>query len=251
MSTPLNGSLLKGVAILDLFTAERPEITAAIVTSELAMNAATAHRFLTTLVEAGVLISFQRGRYCLSQKMRDLGRIADQSLQLGTLVQPIIEQAARTLNESVMACRFTDLGPQCLAVASSSRPISVNIKVGTTLPMHASAQGKLWLAFAAPRARAAHLAELALVPHSARTITDAATFDAELDSIATQKCATNSGENEENIGACAVPVFDAQGRMILSLSAFGMLSRFDAALQSRARACLSQAAAEITALGVC
>ncbi|WP_425964126.1 helix-turn-helix domain-containing protein [Rhizobium nepotum] len=53
MATNVNFSLIKGLAILDLITEGRPEITTAIVVNELGMNTATAHRFLMTLEEDG------------------------------------------------------------------------------------------------------------------------------------------------------------------------------------------------------
>lgn len=249
MSTPLNGSLLKGFAILGLFTRDRSEITAATVTSELSMNAATAHRFLTTLVEAGVLTSLRRGQYCLGHRMQELGKIAEKSLRLEALVQPVIDRVARELNESVMACRLGDAGPICLAVAQSARPISVNIRVGTILPLHASAQGKLWLAFVTPKDRDAYLSGMTMAARSDNTITDLSAFRAELTEIQQKGFAVNKGENEEDIGAVSVPVFDTRGQMIVSLSAFGMLSRFDAQLEERAKTTLFQAAKEIEAIG--
>lgn len=249
MSTPLNGSVLKGFAILGLFSQDRTEITAATVTSELSMNTATAHRFLTTLVEAGVLTSLRRGQYCLGHRMQELGKIAEKSLGLEALVQPVIDRVSGDLNESVMACRLGDAGPICLAVSPSARSISVNIKVGTVLPLHASAQGKLWLAFLDPKDRNARLSRMTLTAYSDHTNTDLSALLAELAMIQKQGFALNKGENETDIGAVSVPVFDKRGQMIVSLSVFGMLSRFDGQMTERAKQALRHAAKEIEATG--
>ena len=245
MGTPLNGSLLKGFAILDLFSPERTEITAAAVTAELDMNTATAHRFLTTLEQAGALTSYRRGHYCLSHRFEELGAIAGLSNQLGALAQPVIELVSRELNESVMACRLGQSGPVCIAVAPSSRPITVNIKVGTTLPLHATAQGKLWLAYLDQKERETRLKLLDLDPFSANTITDRSALEDELAAIRERGDARNRGENEPDIGAVSVPVFAREGRMVLSISAFGMLSRFDDLLTGRAAQALRNAASGI------
>lgn len=244
MSTPLNGSLLKGFAILGLFSKERTEITTAIVTSELAINTATAHRFLTTLIEAGALTNHKRGHYCLSHNIQTLGKIAENGMPLSTIVQPIIDLAAIDLNESVMACQFLSAGPTCIAVASSSRPISVNINVGVTLPIHASAQGKLWLAFMSAKDRQQTLKAVSLNSISQHTIATPSALDIEIAAIQEQGYAANDGENEEDIGAISVPVFGPDKRMILSLSAFGMLRRFDARFKKQAKIRLLEAAQE-------
>jgi len=53
---------------------------------------------------------------------------------------------SRALNESVMASNLARNGPTCVAVTNAKRAISVNITIGTALPFHTSARGKLWLA---------------------------------------------------------------------------------------------------------
>lgn len=247
MSTPLNGSLVKGFAILGLFSPDRSEITATTVTRELDMNAATAHRFLNTLLEVGALVSYRRGHYCLSDWIAELGRLADDSAYFSNLVRPFIDRASRELNESIMACRLGPNGPVCISVSPSERPISVNIKIGTTLPLHATAQGKLWLAHLSEEDRNQRLDELKLEELSGNTITDRSRLIEELSAIRTAGCAQNTGENEADIGAVSVPVFNAVGRMVLSLSAFGMLSRFDADLVARTKTALHSIAKDISA----
>ncbi|MGH6760751.1 MAG: IclR family transcriptional regulator [Phyllobacterium sp.] len=235
MSTPLNGSLLKGFAILDLFSEERPTITTTTVVQELHLNTATAHRFLTTLEHVGVLVSYQRGRYCLSPRVQELGVIASQMNGLAELMRPIIDQASHQLSESIMVCRLGRTGPVCIAVAVAPRPIMVNIRAGTTLPLLTTAHGKLWLAHLNPDEVAQKLA--LLTPAN-----DISHLQDELVEIRRTGLAGNRGENEPDIGALAMPVFDRGGRMIFSISAFGMLSRFDAALIARAKDSLRKAA---------
>ena len=193
MSTPLNGSVLKAFTILGLFNSDRSEISAAIVASELDTNIATAHRFLLSLEEAGALVSYRRGHFSLGRTIEELGRLAEASNPLVAKVQPMINELARQLEESVMVCRLGRQGPTCIAVASSERPISVNISVGTVLPITNTAQGKLWLAAMSRKDRDEWLKGA-----------DAPT-DQELQQITEQGYSQNLGENEPDIGALAVP----------------------------------------------
>lgn len=235
MSTPLNGSILKAFSILRLISHERPEISASIVAAELGINNATAHRFLLTLEETGALVSYRRGHFCLGPMTQELGQIAEATNQIAAHIRPIIRALARDLNESVMVCRLGRLGPTCIAVAQAERPITVNISVGTVLPMVSSAQGKLWLASMDPQDRSSWLKSSA--PNA----------PIDLEQILAEGFARNLGDNEPDIGALAVPIWGDKGNVALTLSTFGMLSRFDDAMLERALPGLIATAKQIRA----
>jgi DNA-binding IclR family transcriptional regulator len=214
MSTPLNASVLKAFSILRLITPARPEISAATVAAELGENSATAHRFLMTLEEAGALVSYRRGYFALGPLIESLGGVAEANNQIAARIRPILAELAHKINESVMVCRLGRDGPTCIAVASSQRSISVNINVGTVLPITRSAQGKIFLAAMAPEARAGWL-----LP--GQTVED---FD---------------------LPALSVPLHNKTGEVVLTLSTFGMLRRFDDEMVKTALPALFAAAEDI------
>lgn len=246
MSTPLNGSLLKGFDILDLITRERPEISANIVATELGINAGTAHRFLLTLEKAGVLASYKRGYFGLTQKLEELGRLALETNPLVGLIQPLIEDASQKLNESVMACRLGRKGPVCITVANSDRSVSVSVRVGTVLEMHASAQGKIWLSSMSDRDLSLWLEDYSAARQNDETFIKPDDLLNEINQIRTQGYALNRGESEPDIGAVSVPVYNASGDLIATLSAFGMLSRFNTSMANKSLELLNEAAKTIT-----
>lgn len=236
MTTPLNNSVLKGFDILRLFSSARPELGAARLMAELDMNAATAHRFLTTLEAAGAVMTVSRGRYRLGQLTADLGRIAAETNPLTAHIQPVLDDLAETLGESVMACRPSPAAPVCIAVATGSRPFAMGFRAGTLLGLTTSAQGKLLLAhMSAPeRRRATENQALPSPP------------EAELRQILAQGYALNQGSAEPDVGAIAVPVL-ANGGFALSLSAFGPLGRIDTGFRQKALPKLRTAADDLAA----
>jgi DNA-binding IclR family transcriptional regulator len=236
MSTPLNGSLLKGLEILALASRERPEITAGLVQQHLGMNGATAHRFLTTLEEAGALVAVRRGAYRLGAWAVELGRVAEATNPYVSLVQPRIERLREELGESVMVCRPGREGPTCICVAPADRPITVSIKVGTRLDNRTSAQGKLWLAEQLGAGRDTPPPEM---PEKLRK---------DLTDIRRKGLAENLGEAEPDIAAVAAPVRDGRGNLMLTLSVFGLLGRFTPEFVKRARVAVVASAAEIGGL---
>ncbi len=225
MATPLNNSVLRAFEILSLIGRAQPEISAAVVSARLGMNNATAHRFLMTLEATGALRNTKRGYFALGPKIDELGHVSDEAGVMGMLIQPELDAISAELNESVMASKLSRTGPICVAVSNSARAISVSITVGTALPFLASAQGKLWLSELDVISRESYLKH----PIAGGTLSgdDLQKLNADLIKITRQGFATNLGENEPDIAAISVPVRDQNGRMILSLSTFGPLGRFN------------------------
>ncbi len=245
MPTKTNESVLKSFDILSLIHAERPEITSQTVIQELGMNPATAHRFLSTLVKVGALATYKRGSYCLGPRAAELGSLEQLTNPLSNVVKPIIESVSLELNESVMASRLSRGGPVCMAVATPNRLFNIDIKVGTILPLHSTAQGKLWLSSLTRKERLARLGAYRLVALTDSTIRDLDVLERELEQIRRQGFAINKGENEEDLGAVSVPVKSTTDETILTLSLFGLLSRFDDRFVMRAVDGLKRAAKEI------
>lgn len=240
MATSLNLSVMKAFDALDLLDETRPELTVEIVARELRLSNATAHRFLTTLEIAGVLTVVRRGAYAPGPRLSRLGRMADKLAPLPANLHPVLDQLRQDLGESVMACRFTPRGPLCVAVSLAQRPISVQIRTGTTLPMMCTAQGRLFLAGMSPRDRVQWASTQGESPQAL------AALEPVLTQLRVAGHALNRGDNEPDIAAVSVPIRVA-GRTVLTLSAFGTLSRFDAGFVTRAQGVLKAAAAELAA----
>ena len=244
MATPLNNSVLKAFEILSLINVAHPEISSAILVERLGLNNATAHRFLMTLEAAGALRATKRGYFALGPKIDELGQVSEETGAIGILLQPELEAVSRALNESVLASKLAKNGPTCVAVAKAMRAISVNIRVGTVLPFHTSAQGKLWLAEMSKDRRKPYL-ENAAIAGSPFKEAELERLHTELGHVAKLGFATNLGENEPDIAAVSVPVRKTDGTIALSLSAFGLLGRFDKRFIETAKIKLGTAAERV------
>ena len=238
MATPINATVLKAFDALDLFSPDRREITADIVASELEMSRATAYRFLVTLEASGILMSVRRGGYALGPRLMRLGRTVEDLAPVQPRVLETLDALRREVGESVMACRFAPRGPICVAVSEAQQPISVNIRVGTQLPMLKTAQGRLWLAAMSPAERTRWASGQGVAAGALSELGD------ELVRIRSEGHACNLGDNEPDIGAVSVPVLE-DDHIALTLSVFGMLSRFDKDMMLRTERLLKQAAARL------
>jgi DNA-binding IclR family transcriptional regulator len=89
-------------------------------------------------------------------------------------------------------------------------------RVGVRLPLHASASGKILLAFAPDRDDL--LAELRLDRSTPNTIVDRKRFEAELAKTRTQAYSTSREEQVVGLAACAVPLYGEQEALVAALS---------------------------------
>lgn len=227
MPTPLNNSVVKAFAILDVFDDKRHEVTARDVASLVGLNGITAHRFLKTLLETGVLSSPRKGVFTLGGKLIDYGERAKSFSRLAARIQPFLNELTVETREGAMATTFDGSLITCIAAAHSDQSFSFNARVGARMEAYATANGKLWLAMADPAALDSFFAANALSPLSDRTLVDETALRRELAAIRHNGFATNRGERETGLSAIAVPVTTRAGTMVAGMSVFGPSPRFN------------------------
>ncbi|CAD7048821.1 IclR family transcriptional regulator [Pseudorhizobium endolithicum] len=226
MPTPLNNSIVRAVAILDLFDDKRQELTARDVAELEGLNGITAHRFLKTLAETGLLYSPRRGVFRLGGKLIDYGERAKSFSRLAAQVQPFLNELAATTKEGAMATTFDGSFITCIAAAHSDETFSFNARVGARMEAYATANGKLWLAMADPVMLDSYFAANSLVPLSEDTVVEEGALRKELDRIRRDGYSMNRGERETGLSAMAVPVTTRAGNMVAGMSVFGPSARF-------------------------
>lgn len=233
MPTPLNNSVVKAFAILDLFDDKRQEVTARDVATLVGLNGITAHRFLKTLVDTGVLSSPRRGVFILGGKLIDYGERAKSFSRLAACIQPFLNELAMETREGAMATTFDGSLITCIAAAHSDQTFSFNARVGARMEAYATANGKLWLAMMDPPALDSFFAANALNPLSENTLIDETALRRELEKIRANGYATNRGERETGLSAIAVPVRTSGGNMVAGMSVFGPSPRFHEQTETR------------------
>lgn len=241
MAVQTNASVIRAFAILRLFSESRPELSAAVVAEELGLGPVTAHRFLRTLEQVGVLVTAGRGRYRPGYLLVDLAERALHHAEIARALQPVLGGIARDLDEACMATAFEADTAVCIARAVSRRSLSVHIRIGSRLEGYCSASGKVWLAGLSEPGLERYLE---VVPRPPLTPTTIVGRDALLQEIAVVRdrgWADNDGEREEGIRSVAVPLTTRSGRMVAGLSVFGPTVRLteEVLVQARRRLLLA------------
>jgi IclR family transcriptional regulator, acetate operon repressor len=181
---------------------------------------ATIHRLLATMVSRGYVRQDSGShKYTLGSHLIRLGEAA--ARDFGQFARPYLVELMEASGETANLAMLEDGHVAYVAqVASRHHRVRMFTEVGRRVHPHTSGVGKVVLAFR-PRAEVeALLARSGLPPRTPRTITDLARFLAELDKVASQGYAIDSGEEEVGVRCLAVPVFGVGGSVAaMSVSA--------------------------------
>lgn len=217
---PAKGSTVTRVLdILTRVTEANQPITPTELAEQLLIPKASAHRLCATLEQAGFLQSRLNGR----------GVVAGSKLQRMAL--DVLSRGDLNADHRVVLERLSaQLGETCnLAVPNGSEmiyydrvethwPVRVQLNVGSRVPLHATASGKMYLSSLSPNRRAHWLDVIELASCTPNTITDRAILEVELLRIAACGYSTDREEYIEGMVALAVPMTDADGRLYATLS---------------------------------
>lgn len=126
-------------------------------------------------------------------------------------------------------CNFvTRVGSEAIYLdrVEASWPLRLHLEVGSRVPMHCTASGKLFLSAMRPSQRRRILETLNLKAQTPNTLTTVAALEAELARISARGYSTDDQEFLEGLCAIAVPVHDAGGAVVAAVACHGPVPRF-------------------------
>ena len=186
------------------------------------MSAAKAHPYLVSFGKLGLVEQdVQSGRYGLGRLALQLGLIGLQQVDPVRVASRRLPEIARETGHTVAIALWSERGATIVMVEASPALVHVSMRHGTVMSVRGTATGRLF---------AAHLSRAQVLPalraEGVRGI-DAA-LRRELDAVRAQGIACAVDAAVPGISALAAPVFEAAGRLVLSLTAIGPNAVFDA-----------------------
>lgn len=194
----------KVLAILSTFEQSRGSLSLTQIAEEADLPLSTAHRLVGELIDAGMLANGPHGKIQLGLKLWSIAQ--NTGRQLRDTARPYVQDMySLTGHTSHLVIRagasslYIDrvYGPQRVPRAS---------RVGGRLPLHATAVGKVILAFSEPWVADAYLTR-ELEAFTERTKTNPQVLAAELETIRNQGYATTFDEVRVGASSIAVPVY--------------------------------------------
>lgn len=194
--------------------------------AEIELPKATTHRFIALLEQLGFVQRAADGRrYEIGHRLTSLALDAMRhSFQLAprrAILSALVKETGET-------CNITMLDGDRLVYldrVESDWPLQFRLKIGSHVPLHCTASGKLFLSLAPPSLRKALFRMQPLQRYTQRTLIAAAELEPELDHIRKTGVGTDNEEFMEGMTATAVPVCDAKGRIFATVAVHGPSSR--------------------------
>lgn len=137
-------SLERGLAILRAFDVDHPVMSLTEAAARSGMTRAAARRFLLTLVELQ-LVGTDGKRFWLRPGVLDIGYRYLSGQPWWHIAQPMVEEMARSTQESCSVCVLDGCDIVYVCRAAVSRIVSTNLTIGSRLPAYCTALGRALL----------------------------------------------------------------------------------------------------------
>ncbi|MEQ8660425.1 MAG: IclR family transcriptional regulator [Gammaproteobacteria bacterium] len=168
----------------------------------LAMPRSSAHRILAPLVRRGLVEQDGAGRYQVGLGVLALGLGAAAREPLAHAARPVLEAAAAEFGETFFLVVARAGRLTVLEKAEGNGFLRAAPPLGASVPVHATAVGKLFLAFAPET-----VASAPLTRHTRATRTTRKALAADVETARTQRWALNDEEWQTGLAVVAAPIF--------------------------------------------
>jgi len=190
------------------------------------MPAAKAHRYLVSLIRAGVVERHPvTGKYDLGQLALEMGLAALGRLDLVELGGQALLRLRDSLDETLLLAVWGNRGPTVVRWLESSHPVTVNVRLGSVMPLLSSATGRTFLAYLPAAATQAMVAQEMAQPDT--PYRDRADVEDIMEAVRAHGLGRVHGDLLPGVAALAAPAFNQQGEPAAVLTALGAASAFD------------------------
>lgn len=225
--TKLTGST--GVRLLKameaLVEAGRP-VTLHEITAAVDLPKPTVHRLVSLLEELGYAIKEADGRrYTPGPTMHRLALSTMQHRPQYTAGHAVLQRLADLIGE---ACNLVLLDGDHITYidrVDTAWPLRLRFEIGSQVPIHCTATGKLLLALQPKRVRRRLMKHAPLTPMTPYSITDPDELEATLQTIRSERVGTDAQEFLPEMVAISVPITPPQGPAIAAVSVHAPVSR--------------------------
>src|SRR5579872_5680285 len=241
------GATARSFAILEHVASSRTPVDVLDIIASLKLPKATAYRLVDWFVTQGYLAREPgRRRLIVGPKLANLAFGALSSSMRHDTPHVVLQRLVHTLNET---CNIgTLLNGEVVyldRVEAEHWPLRLHYTIGSRVPLHCSAIGKLFLALAASPRRRRLLQSLDLRRFTDTTITDGARLDAELRQIRKEQVSFDREEYLLGVVCMAVPVIGKNGEMLAALAIQAPEARMNVQTARRHLPALRNAASEL------
>ncbi|HEX3971128.1 MAG TPA: IclR family transcriptional regulator [Stellaceae bacterium] len=208
------------------------------------MPAAKVHRYLVSLTRTKLVAQDSvDGRYSIGPASVALGLAGLHSLDAVRIASASLGDLRDDSGETAVLATWSATGPVIIRIEESSRPVFMNVRVGSTLPLLRSAVG---LVFAAYRADEEVQSLIAQERRALGRVRGGHAVEERLARTRKLGIGVVDGNLVPGVTALAAPIFDHRARIVASIALLGGPEHLEPRADSPTARALKKAAAAIS-----
>lgn len=201
--------------LLALLKADRGESFLREVADNSGLSRSQAHRYLLAFVNTGMVEQNpESGQYALGQLAVRLGLAAMARMDPLRIATEHLERLLRELKTTGLLSVWGDYGPTVIRWIDGGIPLFTSMHVGSTLSLQGSSTGTLFLAYCPKEQTAERVAR----ERAEGIVVDDAELAKQVEDARKQGLARTYGSVVPGLSAVSVPILDAQGRLVATMS---------------------------------
>ena len=225
------GLVSKTARVMETLLEEQKSTSLRKIAEKCDMPKSTLHRILSSLEEEGwVYRNPSKREYrigirfmCFAQKWR-------LNHELALLAHPLMESLSEISGETAVLAVREKKEIRCLEVVETSNPIKYHFRIGTRLPIHAGAMGKIILAYSPLKVREEILSS-PLEKFTDNTLTSPEVLRKELELIRERGYSVSIEEVDIGGAAIGAPILGPEGELLAGLILDGLTHRIETRLE--------------------
>jgi len=215
-------SVSRALDILEAFAIGQEELGVTELSRKLKLHKNNVFRLLATLETRGyVEQDRETGNYRLGMKTFEVASVFLHHLGVAKQARSALEQLATETGETAYLAVLDGPWAVCVDMVETAHAVRVVSQLGRRLPAHASALGKVQLAFRSQEDLEQLWKQHELAAVTGRTITDAGRLAEPLAQVAAQELAIEDEEFAPGVRGVAAPVRDYQKRVVGAVGVMG------------------------------
>ncbi|MEO0624056.1 MAG: IclR family transcriptional regulator [Pseudomonadota bacterium] len=224
-------------------------VTPTEVNQSIGLPKPTIHRLFATLEAEGFLMRELDGRsYTPGRRLRRMATNTLSSLRVRMARLAVLGRLAEDIGETCNIAVPDREAMVYLDRVETKWPLRIQLPVGTQVPFHCTASGKMYLATLNPSHLERYLRTVRLTPKTERSIIDVAALREEVARTRDRQFAEDAEEFIDGMVAIAVPILDDQERLVSTVSFHAPTMRMSLDQARSHVAQLREASAELSRL---
>lgn len=212
----MNNTLKKGLKLFELLALSAKHHSVSQIARVLKLPKSETWRLLATMRDAGFIEQDEGSKhYRVTLKVIEMANATLRRLALRDKLRPYCQELSMKLKQPAYVTVRYERGPMVVDVEFPQEfRGDTGLAIGSVLPMHSSASGKVIAAHFTERELGTALRHYRFTQDTERTVATAAAFRRQFSGIRRDGVAVTDGERGRDVKAVAAPVFGRDGAVI-------------------------------------